>query len=250
VDRAALDAAMELGIAHGGHIPKGRMTDDGPLPDRYGLKEMSIPDVKETAEKNVIDSDGTLIITYGHPPRDMKATEEMAKRHGRPCLFMDLEVVKGFTAAEEIKFWMVLNGIHTLHVTGSSLQDPENYDDTIRMVKAVYYLFLIEDKRRGRSKPLYPRTVDEAVDRLMAEVALKDRVFIARMERDELYRLDRTLGMYLREHYGLNLKRGELMKDCRYLARDRDLKSDQASTLIITEFWKKVRATHLPRVVK
>jgi predicted Rossmann-fold nucleotide-binding protein len=35
VDRAALDVAMRLGIAHGGWIPKGRLTEDGPLAPHY-----------------------------------------------------------------------------------------------------------------------------------------------------------------------------------------------------------------------
>ena len=34
-DRAALDVAIELGIPHGGWIPKGRKTEDGRLPDQY-----------------------------------------------------------------------------------------------------------------------------------------------------------------------------------------------------------------------
>ncbi len=39
-DQAALDAAIKLGIPHGGWIPKGRITEDGPLSDRYDLIEM------------------------------------------------------------------------------------------------------------------------------------------------------------------------------------------------------------------
>ncbi|MGD2098928.1 MAG: putative molybdenum carrier protein [Desulfobacterales bacterium] len=31
-DQAGLDAAIELGIAHGGWIPKGRKTEEGPPP--------------------------------------------------------------------------------------------------------------------------------------------------------------------------------------------------------------------------
>jgi hypothetical protein len=38
VDRAALDAAIKLGIAHGGWVPKGRLTEDGPLPGTYRKK--------------------------------------------------------------------------------------------------------------------------------------------------------------------------------------------------------------------
>jgi hypothetical protein len=37
-DRAALDVAIQFNIPHGGWIPKGRKTEDGPLPDKYQLK--------------------------------------------------------------------------------------------------------------------------------------------------------------------------------------------------------------------
>jgi hypothetical protein len=35
VDRAALDIARELGMPYGGFVPKGRWTEDGPLPADY-----------------------------------------------------------------------------------------------------------------------------------------------------------------------------------------------------------------------
>ena len=34
-DQAALDIAIKLDIPHGGWIPKGRLTEDGPLPEKY-----------------------------------------------------------------------------------------------------------------------------------------------------------------------------------------------------------------------
>src|SRR5213080_3040594 len=39
VDRAALDVALELGIACGGWCPKGRKAKDGPIALRYPLQE-------------------------------------------------------------------------------------------------------------------------------------------------------------------------------------------------------------------
>lgn len=39
-DQAGLDAAINLGIPYGGWIPKGRLTEDGPLPEKYQLQEM------------------------------------------------------------------------------------------------------------------------------------------------------------------------------------------------------------------
>jgi len=38
VDRAALDLALEMGIPSGGWCPKGRRSEDGPIPDRYILQ--------------------------------------------------------------------------------------------------------------------------------------------------------------------------------------------------------------------
>ena len=64
-DQAALDAAIKYNFPHGGWIPKGRKTEDGRLPDEYKLKEMSTDSYKERTEQNVIDSDGTVIISHG-----------------------------------------------------------------------------------------------------------------------------------------------------------------------------------------
>ena len=59
-DRAALDVAIELGIPHGGWVPKGRMAEDGRLPGNYRLSETSTIDYNQRTELNVIDSEGTL----------------------------------------------------------------------------------------------------------------------------------------------------------------------------------------------
>ena len=78
VDRAALDAAIKLAIAHGGSIPKGRITEDGPLPDTYNLKETRSSSYAERTAKNVQDADGTLIISRGQLTGGSEYTREMA----------------------------------------------------------------------------------------------------------------------------------------------------------------------------
>ncbi len=40
VDRAALYAALEMGIAAGGWCPEGRMAEDSIIPDKYPVKEL------------------------------------------------------------------------------------------------------------------------------------------------------------------------------------------------------------------
>lgn len=42
-DRGGLDAAIELGIPHGGYRPRGRLAEDGPIPARYAVTELRSP---------------------------------------------------------------------------------------------------------------------------------------------------------------------------------------------------------------
>jgi len=64
-DRAALDVAIKLGIPHAGWVPKGRIAENGTIPNRYHLREMPTDSYEARTEQNVIDSDGTLIIARG-----------------------------------------------------------------------------------------------------------------------------------------------------------------------------------------
>ena len=83
-DRAALDVAIELGISHGGWIPKGRKTERGPLPAKYQLTEMPTDSYPKRTEQNVVDSDGTLIISHGELTGGSDYTRMMAAKHGKP----------------------------------------------------------------------------------------------------------------------------------------------------------------------
>ena len=251
VERGALNAAVELGIPYGGWTPGSPMIEDDPSRDRHQLAEVFSSNHDDAAMENEVAFDGMLIISHGKPTGDAGVAKDMAEKQGRPCLHIDLTVIRGFSAAQTIKSWLANNGVKTLYVTGPPTDDESRTcDDTVRMLKAVYYLFFIEEKRYEGAKPLYPRTLDAAVDRLMSEVPLKDKVLIAKMDKDDLHLLDNTLGAYIRDRYGLLLKRGELIRDCRFNAKDRDLDPEQASALIIEAFWKRVRETHLLRAVK
>lgn len=75
VDRGALDAALDAGRPCGGWCPAGRRAEDGKIPDRYPLAEVSAPGCAARTLRNVLDSDGTVIIHFGRllvllPPRD------------------------------------------------------------------------------------------------------------------------------------------------------------------------------------
>jgi len=65
VDRAGLDAAVNAGIPIGGYCPKGRRAEDGVIPEQYPMVELGSPESYYRTEKNVIESDGTLILNKG-----------------------------------------------------------------------------------------------------------------------------------------------------------------------------------------
>ena len=88
-DRAALDFAIEHGIPHGGWCPKGRLAEDGMIDQRYQLKETSTSNYPERTEKNIQDSDGTVIFTMtGKLTGGSKKTAEFSVEHQKPWIHL------------------------------------------------------------------------------------------------------------------------------------------------------------------
>ena len=137
-DQAALDVAIDLGIQHGGWIPKGRKTEDGILPAKYKLQEMPTSSYPKRTEKNVLDSDGTLIIYHGKLTGGSALTRKMAKRHGRPWIRLDLDKLSISDVSKAIISWIDRNGIQVLNVAGSrASKDPGIYKATMEILRIV-----------------------------------------------------------------------------------------------------------------
>jgi hypothetical protein len=261
VDRAALDAAIRLGVPHGGWIPKGRLAEDGPLPETYALKETASAVYAERTEKNVIEADGTLIIARGRLGGGTAYTREMAVKHGRPWLHVDLNQTPAFRAVLAIREWIVTQRIMVLNVAGPrASKDPRIYTDTLALIESVFYLCLaagnpekpeespISREAAAASEP--PVCVRDALQQLSDGLPLKDRVTIANMTEDELPTLLPTLGEYIVHRFGLPAANIPLMRSCRWVGR-RSIKTEEAAArLIIRELWKRLRRTHALRRVK
>jgi hypothetical protein len=137
-DQAALDVAIELGISHGGWIPKGRKTEAGPLPLKYRLKEMPTDSYQKRTEQNVIDSDGTLIISHGDLTEGSEYTRRMAAKHGKPWLHIDADKQSLEAAVQMIRTWISGNDIEVMNVAGPpASKDPRIYTLTKTILKAV-----------------------------------------------------------------------------------------------------------------
>ena len=119
VDRGALDAAIELGIAHGGYCPRGRRAEDGIIPDRYHLVETQARDYTVRTERNIVESDGTLIISRGPLTGGSALTGRLAARHGKPQLHIELNSpIQASLAVASIRSWLLAHDIAVLNVAG------------------------------------------------------------------------------------------------------------------------------------
>ncbi|PID40007.1 MAG: hypothetical protein CR984_05430 [Proteobacteria bacterium] len=136
VDRAALDVAIRLGIAHGGWIPKGRRAEDGPLPDHYQLQEMPTEAYEARTEKNVMEADGTLLISRGSPTGGTDFTRKLALKHGKQLLHIDLTTgQRPPEAGSLIASWIEMNRIEILNVAGPRASgDPSIYMDAVHIL--------------------------------------------------------------------------------------------------------------------
>ncbi len=138
-DRAALDVAIKLGISHGGWIPKGRLTENGRLDEKYHLKEMESANYNKRTEQNVIDSHGTLIISHGKLIGGSEYTRDMVLRHGRPWLHIDLNKTGSFQAAKQIRSWLAEHEIEVLNVAGPrASKDPAIYPATVDILETAF----------------------------------------------------------------------------------------------------------------
>ncbi len=115
VDRGALDAAMVLGIDHGGWCPRGRLSEDGPIAARYQLQETSSAKYWVRTRRNVVDSSGTLILCRGVLQGGTKLTHQLAQRFRKPCLIVDLSQGEDL---ESVRRWIEHHDIRVLNVAG------------------------------------------------------------------------------------------------------------------------------------
>jgi len=125
-DRAALDWAIERGIAHGGWCPRGRRAEDGRIARRYELRETPSHDYQQRTRWNVRDSDGTLIVSRSAALSGGSAyTARCAERLGRPWQ----HVHPGADSVAIIAGFLEQNRIRTLNVAGPRAStDPAIYE--------------------------------------------------------------------------------------------------------------------------
>ena len=127
VDRATLDLAIELGIPHGGHCPKGRRAEDGIIPSKYNLIEHAEAQYAGRTLENVLSSDGTLILHIGIISNGTALTKGFCIQREKPILIINILDDLNLSRLN-FNRWMKENLIKTLNVAGPRESEGKIYN--------------------------------------------------------------------------------------------------------------------------
>lgn len=261
-EQAALDAAIKLGVPHGGWIPKRKLTETGALPPKYRLQEMPTDEYSECIEQNVIDSKGTLILSCGKPTGNLDFARKMTLKHRHQLLGIDLDLTNFIDAASLVHDWIQLRRIDALYVTGSgAAANPDVGNHTTFIVESAILLgpsnaasgsHIVHDSAEGSSgKPFdIPKTVNEAVDQIISEMSLQDRVKLANLKREDMEPFGMTFRIFIQNRLFQKGANRNLIKSCIAVSGNDDLNESRAAYVIIEKLWERLKETHKLKIVK
>jgi len=156
VDRAALDVALRYGIPCGGWCPVGRLDEFGAIPQHYPLQELKEGRSSDRASggleiaapcsqwdsftertwRNVIDSDGTLIIYDRQLGGGTEETVHFCRQLNRPHQVIDASTVRPEQAADLVCDLVKKYNINILNVAGPRQSEwPGGYDYATQMLE-------------------------------------------------------------------------------------------------------------------
>ena len=134
-DQGALDGARSCGFPYGGAIPAGRKTEAGALPEKYSMVELDSEHYPVRTEKNVVDADGTLIVSNGVLTGGSLLTCKIARDRKKNWIHIDFDKEDIPSAVRKVMSWMIRNHVEILNVAGSrASSDPRIYDVTRRLI--------------------------------------------------------------------------------------------------------------------
>lgn len=142
IDRAALDAAGELGLLTGGWCPKGRKAEDGKVPAKYRMIETTTSQYWERTRLNVIQSDATLVVTKKECRNSAgtNLTLKYAKQYKKPHKVCKI----GTGEIKETVNWLAEIRPSVLNIAGPrESHSPGIYNEAKEYIKAVLenYIF-------------------------------------------------------------------------------------------------------------
>jgi predicted Rossmann fold nucleotide-binding protein DprA/Smf involved in DNA uptake len=145
VDRGTLDACLNNDFPCGGWCPKGRLAEDGILSDKYPLIEMKEREYSFRTRQNVIDSDGTLILSSGKMTGGTLLTKQIANEFKKPVL-----IIAPATNTQNIIKWLIKNDIKILNVAGPRQSEwKEGYSASFKIISNLICEINISFRRKS-----------------------------------------------------------------------------------------------------
>ena len=165
-EQAAHDFAIAHDIPHGGWAPRREPTDKRLFAERYKLQEMPGSTYPwDNRRMNVVDSDGTLIISHGELTGSLGWSKELAERHSRPCMHMDLNKLTALEGAPAIMSWLLKYHIEALNITGPrNGEDSEIYYFTMDVLNNLLCLDIVRNNGSYRVRGLH--TISKSYNQL------------------------------------------------------------------------------------
>jgi len=233
-----------LDITHGGWVPKDRLAKNGVIPAKYQLRETPSTGHTDHMEKNVLESDATLIISRGGLTGGALISQKRAILSARPCLHIDLYMTPVLQAVSIISSWIRLNRIEVLNVTGQKTDtDSIIYQDTINLLEKALCVNLVKNfiDQFLAGPDSISQMVEVVVGQIVSALSLKKKVIIANLRLEEIQTLQYALDLYISSR----LETAEA-DDVGNIS----LNADRTYTVIMEKLWNRLRETHRLKVVK
>ena len=262
VELAAMDLALRLGISCGGWTPRKVSVSQVNFIKKYNLRTTAAIGYQQSVENNIQESNGLLLISRGEKTPKAQYAVRMALKHHKQLLHIDLHQYTQFEAASLMSSWLRMQALKNLYITGTNdEEDHVIYQQTQKILETAFYLDFVKsgfNNHAGRlpigapthSKKDYPRTVEEAVARLKADLPLKDRALMANLQANELDQLSDSLGEYIKQTYGLYAGNNALTIACARAGNLQNPLPDEACLVIMRSLWIDLRKTHKLRIIK
>jgi hypothetical protein len=261
-EQAAMDAAINLGIEHGGWIPEGREYEKGRISYHYRFQEMPSPKPLFAIKQNILYADGTVIFTQGPLSGRCLWAAHMVTRHQKPWCPIDFDRLDPSKAATKIHIWIHYHGVRVLNVISMPESSASNFN------KWAYYavrkLIILEamEAAPGASPdtikladanqrlPIWPRTIEGAVDYLERVLPPDIRFLMAEAGKEAVKRPSNELWNIVGNFLGLWRGNYQLLASAAKHTGRKILSPDEALGVVWEALAEQVVETHRLRVVK
>ena len=148
VDRAVLDACLENNFPCGGWCPKGRLAEDGPIPEKYPLTETDSTDYAVRTEKNVLAADATVILFDGEMRGGTLLSREIADKVSQKTLLISLSKTDAATAVKEMREFILQNNFEIINFSGPRESESKQiYKKVLEILTQLIALMIVDQGR-------------------------------------------------------------------------------------------------------